>query len=99
MAVNRTYSLDRRRQRPSSDPEADPKTKANYPNTVAPLLGGGTLPGYQAGSTFKMFPMLAALDAGHAAVHRVQLAAAYRSNTTGRRPSAAAGARPTPAER
>ncbi|MEU1751572.1 transglycosylase domain-containing protein [Micromonospora matsumotoense] len=64
MAVNRTYSLDVSENGPSSNPEADPKTKANYPNTVAPLLGGGTLPGYQAGSTFKMFPMLAALDAG-----------------------------------
>ncbi|WP_431926786.1 transglycosylase domain-containing protein [Micromonospora wenchangensis] len=64
MAVNRTYSLDVSENGPSSNPEADPKMKANYPNTVAPLLGGGTLPGYQAGSTFKMFPMLAALDAG-----------------------------------
>ncbi|MFJ8690849.1 transglycosylase domain-containing protein [Micromonospora wenchangensis] len=64
MAVNRTYSLDVSENGPSSNPEADPRTKANYPNTVAPLLGGGTLPGYQAGSTFKMFPMLAALDAG-----------------------------------
>ncbi|MFC4016397.1 transglycosylase domain-containing protein [Micromonospora sp. GCM10011542] len=64
MAVNRTYSLDLSENPQSSNPEADPRTKANYPNTVAPLLGGGDLPGYQAGSTFKMFPMLAALDAG-----------------------------------
>ena len=33
-------------------------------NTVNPLLGGGDLPGYQAGSTFKMFTMLAALESG-----------------------------------
>ncbi|TDB76330.1 transglycosylase domain-containing protein [Micromonospora sp. KC723] len=64
MAVNRNYSLDLSENGPSSNPEAGPKVKANYPNTVAPLLGGGSLPGYQAGSTFKMFPMLAALDAG-----------------------------------
>ncbi|MEH0936042.1 transglycosylase domain-containing protein [Micromonospora psammae] len=64
MAVNRNYSLDLSENGPSSNPEADPRVKANYPNTVAPLLGGGSLPGYQAGSTFKMFPMLAALDAG-----------------------------------
>jgi membrane peptidoglycan carboxypeptidase len=31
---------------------------------VVPLLGGGDMPGYQAGSTFKMFTMVAALDAG-----------------------------------
>ncbi|MBM0260895.1 transglycosylase domain-containing protein [Micromonospora sp. 4G55] len=64
MAVNRTYSLDLSENPSSSNPEAGPNVKANYPNTVAPLLGGGSLPGYQAGSTFKMFPMLAALDAG-----------------------------------
>ncbi|MEU5938613.1 transglycosylase domain-containing protein [Micromonospora sp. NPDC047548] len=64
MAVNRTYSLDLSENGPNSNPEAGPNVKANYPNTVAPLLGGGSLPGYQAGSTFKMFPMLAALDAG-----------------------------------
>ncbi|MEV0806216.1 transglycosylase domain-containing protein [Micromonospora sp. NPDC050200] len=64
MAVNRNYSLDLSENGPSSNPEAGPNVKANYPNTVAPLLGGGSLPGYQAGSTFKMFPMLAALDAG-----------------------------------
>ncbi|MGC4853828.1 transglycosylase domain-containing protein [Micromonospora sp. DT4] len=64
MAVNRNYSLDLADNPPSSNPEAGPKVKANYPNTVAPLLGGGDLPGYQAGSTFKMFPMLAALDSG-----------------------------------
>ncbi|WP_200215054.1 transglycosylase domain-containing protein [Micromonospora coerulea] len=64
MAVNRTYSLDLSENGPSSNPEAGPKVKANYPNTVAPLLGGGSLPGYQAGSTFKMFPMLAALNSG-----------------------------------
>ncbi|MEV1332025.1 transglycosylase domain-containing protein [Micromonospora costi] len=64
MAVNRTYSLDLSDNPLSSNPEAGPKVKASYPNTVAPLLGGGDLPGYQAGSTFKMFPMLAALNAG-----------------------------------
>ncbi|MCU7722993.1 transglycosylase domain-containing protein [Actinoplanes sp. KI2] len=52
MAVNRTYSLE-----PNS-------TDRNYPNTVNPLLGGGTMAGYQAGSTFKIFTMLAALDSG-----------------------------------
>ncbi|WP_446216530.1 transglycosylase domain-containing protein [Micromonospora sp. IBHARD004] len=64
MAVNRNYSLDLSENPSSSNPEAGPKVKANYPNTVAPLLGGGSLPGYQAGSTFKMFPMLAALNSG-----------------------------------
>ncbi|MEA2425594.1 MAG: hypothetical protein QOH13_2004, partial [Thermoleophilaceae bacterium] len=35
------------------------------PATTAPLLGGSTaIPGYQAGSTFKMFTMVAALEQG-----------------------------------
>jgi membrane peptidoglycan carboxypeptidase len=61
MAVNRTYSLDKSNNGAHTGPSEGP---GNYPNTVNPLLGGGDLPGYQAGSTFKMFTMLAALDAG-----------------------------------
>ncbi|GIE02904.1 penicillin-binding protein [Paractinoplanes durhamensis] len=53
MAVNRHYSL-----------APNPKKNTNYPNTVNPLLGGGQMAGYQAGSTFKIFTMLAALDDG-----------------------------------
>lgn len=64
MAVNRIYSFDQSQNGPNSDPKKRGKIKSNYPNTVNPLLGGGDLPGYQAGSTFKMFTMLAALDAG-----------------------------------
>jgi membrane peptidoglycan carboxypeptidase len=52
MAVNRHYGL--------------PKSGQNdVSTTVAPLIsGGGGLTGYQAGSTFKMFTMLAALQSG-----------------------------------
>lgn len=64
MAVNRVYSLDQTDNGQHSNPNLREKVKGNYPNTVTPLLGGGDLPGYQAGSTFKMFTMLAALDAG-----------------------------------
>jgi membrane peptidoglycan carboxypeptidase len=53
MAVNRYYSL------------ADNPDKAGYPNTVNQFVAGDdNLAGYQAGSTFKMFTMLAALDSG-----------------------------------
>jgi len=65
MAVNRIYSLDQRENPLHSIPELrKKKIKSNYPRTVVPLLGGGDLPGYQAGSTFKMFTMLAALENG-----------------------------------
>jgi membrane peptidoglycan carboxypeptidase len=64
MAVNRVYSLDQRRNGPNTDRTRRGRIPSNYPNTVNPLLGGGDLPGYQAGSTFKLFTLLAALDAG-----------------------------------
>jgi membrane peptidoglycan carboxypeptidase len=56
LAVNRHYSLD-------PNPPEHPK----YPNTVNQLVaGGGSVTGYQSGSTFKMFTMLAALSQGKA---------------------------------
>ncbi len=64
MAVNRNYSLDQSGNGPHSDWSKRDEIPGNYPNTVNPLLGGGDLPGYQAGSTFKYFVMMAALDAG-----------------------------------
>ncbi len=65
MAVNRRYSLDQDDNGRHTD-RAKRKAglKGNYPNTVNPLLGGGDMAGYQAGSTFKIFTMLAALEDG-----------------------------------
>ncbi|WP_410811645.1 transglycosylase domain-containing protein [Micromonospora sp. 067-2] len=54
MSVNRTYSV-----------AGNPAGQKNHPNTVNQLVaGGGSIEGYQAGSTFKLFTMLAALEAG-----------------------------------
>jgi membrane peptidoglycan carboxypeptidase len=62
MAVNRNYSND------TSDNGANtsnPDFKGSYPNTTNPLLSGNSaVQGYQAGSSFKMFTMLAALEEG-----------------------------------
>jgi membrane peptidoglycan carboxypeptidase len=53
MSVNRNYNL-------TPNPHG-----VNYPNTVDQLVaGGGDITGYQTGSTFKMFTMLAALERG-----------------------------------
>ena len=65
MAVNRTYSV-----------AANPAGQKNHPNTVNQLVaGGGAIDGYQAGSTFKLFALLAALESGLPLEHRVQRAA------------------------
>jgi membrane peptidoglycan carboxypeptidase len=66
VAVNRTYSLDQSRNPPNTDPaKRATGIPANYPNTVNMLLGGGSEIGYQAGSTFKLFTMLTALEKGY----------------------------------
>jgi membrane peptidoglycan carboxypeptidase len=65
MAVNRKYSLDTSTNGPSTSPDNRAAgLPGTYPNTVTPLLGGGGINGYQAGSTFKLFTMLAALEKG-----------------------------------
>ncbi|MEH0936305.1 transglycosylase domain-containing protein [Micromonospora psammae] len=54
MAVNRNYSV-----------ADNPRGQRNQPNTVNQLVAGGNgIEGYQAGSTFKLFAMLAALESG-----------------------------------
>jgi len=64
LAVNRNYSNDQTRNGPNTNP-AKRHLKGNYPNTTVPLLtGGGDVVGYQGGSTFKVFTMVAALERG-----------------------------------
>ena len=54
LSVNRHYSLAK-----------NPKGQRDYPNTVNQLIaGGGSVIGFQTGSTFKIFTMLAALELG-----------------------------------
>ncbi|MFC4147027.1 transglycosylase domain-containing protein [Micromonospora mangrovi] len=54
MAVNRNFSV-----------APNPRGQRNYPNTVNQLVaGGGGIVGYQGGSTFKLFALLAALESG-----------------------------------
>lgn len=63
MAVNRNYSLDQTENKPRTD--GDDSKPSNYPNTTIPLLSGNSeVTGYPAGSTFKMFTLIAALEEG-----------------------------------
>ncbi|WP_344170214.1 transglycosylase domain-containing protein [Pilimelia columellifera] len=75
MATNRNYSLDQSKNKPSTNPDKRRlKMKGTYPNTTNPLItGGGDIAGYQAGSTFKMFTAVAALEKG------MPLATSYRA--------------------
>ncbi|AGZ45893.1 transglycosylase domain-containing protein [Actinoplanes friuliensis] len=76
LAANRRFKLDDGKNKLSSDPaKRAKKIRGSYPNTTNPLLsGGGDITGYQAGSVFKMFTMVAALE------NDVPLA--YQINTT-----------------
>ncbi|MBX6356053.1 MAG: penicillin-binding protein [Micromonosporaceae bacterium] len=70
LAVNRHFKLDSRtnpQNKLSSDPKKRSKgVRGSRPNTTNPLLtGGGDVDGYQAGSTFKLFTMIAALENGY----------------------------------
>ncbi|MEU7612822.1 transglycosylase domain-containing protein [Micromonospora sp. NPDC049204] len=69
LAVNRQFKLDdpkNPKNKISSDPAKSRKgIRGNYPATVNPLLTGGNgITGYQAGSTFKIFTIVAALEKG-----------------------------------
>ena len=78
MAVNRNYSLDQTENKPRTD--GDDSKPSNYPNTTIPLLSGNErVNGYPAGSTFKMFTMLAALDKGWPLETRIPSPATYTS--------------------
>jgi membrane peptidoglycan carboxypeptidase len=71
MAINRTYSI-----------EPNPGGR-KYPNTTNPLLSGSeTSPGFQAGSTFKMATMVAALEQGMPLNIKIRAPQKYTSKYT-----------------
>ncbi|WP_018352212.1 penicillin-binding protein [Longispora albida] len=79
MAVNRTYSLDQTGNGASTNPDRKGQ-KGTYPNTTNKLIsGGGDITGYQAGSTFKIFPLAAALDAGYPLAYTINAKSPYES--------------------
>jgi membrane peptidoglycan carboxypeptidase len=91
-AVNRIYSLDQSHNGENSDYSlARQGVKGSYPNTVAPLLGGGDTPGYQAGSTFKIFTMTAALAMGLPLNTQIYAPMTVRTNYPGDGPGTCGG--------
>jgi membrane peptidoglycan carboxypeptidase len=67
LATNRKFKLDDPddpQNKISSDPaKARKGIRGTAPNTTNPLMsGGGDIAGYQAGSVFKIFPIIAALE-------------------------------------
>ena len=84
LSANRKYKLDDPAH-PQNELSSDPKKKAkgvrgSYPNTTNPLLtGGGDITGYQAGSVFKMFTMVAALEKGYPLSYTINAPKQYKS--------------------
>jgi membrane peptidoglycan carboxypeptidase len=97
LAANRKYGLSDAGNGISSDPKKAAKgQKGTYPNTTNPLLtGGGDINGYQAGSVFKMFTMVAALEKGYPLAYPINAPAQFKSqyHTSPSDPSACDGDR------
>src|SRR4051812_4663391 len=65
LATNRIYSNDQTGNGLNTNP-AKRGQKGNYPRTTVPFISGGPdVPGYQAGSSFKIFTVVAALESGY----------------------------------
>lgn len=85
MAVNRTYGLDdpaHPKNKMSSNPAKKRKgIRGTYPITTNPLItGGGDITGYQAGSTFKIFTAVAALEKGYPLATPIKAETRARTN-------------------
>ena len=85
LAANRKYKLDdpaHPQNKISSDPgKAKKHIRGSYPNTTNPLItGGGDIDGYQAGSVFKIFTMVAALEKGYPLSYTINAPVQYKSH-------------------
>jgi membrane peptidoglycan carboxypeptidase len=79
LAVNRVFSNDQTHNGPNTNP-AKRGLKGNYPNTVVPLLTGGSdVQGYQIGSVFKFFTIAAALERGFPLDYTIDTVSPYHS--------------------
>ena len=83
LAANRKFKLDDSDNELSSDPaKAAKHIRGTYPNTTNPILtGGGDINGYQGGSVFKMFTMVAALENDYPLAYPINTTYRYKSPT------------------
>jgi membrane peptidoglycan carboxypeptidase len=84
LAVNRTFKIDDpnnpQNQISTNPAKKKKKLRGTYPNTTNPLLtGGGDITGYQGGSVFKMFTLVAALEKGYPLGYTINAKATYKS--------------------
>jgi membrane peptidoglycan carboxypeptidase len=80
LATNRIFSNDQSQNGPNTNPSKRGQ-KGNYPNTTVPFITGGPdVPGYQAGSSFKIFTAVAALESGLALTHTENVQNPFVSN-------------------
>lgn len=82
LATNRNFSNDQSGN--GINTNQDKKKlgiKGNYPNTTLPLVSGAgqDVPGYQSGSVFKMFTMVAALEHGFPLSYSINAVSPYKS--------------------
>jgi membrane peptidoglycan carboxypeptidase len=81
VAVNRNYNNDETHNGKDTNPKAPKGSLGSYPNTTIPLVTGSPNNlGYQFGSTFKMFTMLAALESGLPLSYKINTTYQYKSN-------------------
>jgi membrane peptidoglycan carboxypeptidase len=79
MAANRVYSNDESHNGPNSNPQKRGQ-RGTWPATTNPLIsGGGDVTGYQAGSSFKVFTLVAALQKGLPLNHTINAVSPYVS--------------------
>ncbi len=81
MAANRNYGLDTTKNGISTDPAKSKKRiRGTYPTTTNPIIsGGGDISGYKAGSAFKIFTMLTALERGYPLDFTIHAKSPYKS--------------------